>query len=362
MKQDWTEEGARSYTEARHPEAYVAQHVAPLLHQRTRSHGESSESEREKEFASEEDFWKMADSITFQSVRLRKFRLSDWFPRTPGVYWSRRGTAIRESTYRSPTVNDPKLGRIFAPEAKMSLIEEGGIGTIRLRPRRIDETDCWFATAVKGTQCAGGIPLLIPNRFLRENAIEWGNTVDIVGTVRYLQDANLDDVAAHVHHASPAIIFVEKIQSHSSRTRSGTPVTLTPVALFDQSQSDLPIPSYRRPTAFGYTFVHTRGGSDDVDDAAEWIELYAKRHGGKVITNFDERTPILADAPLSYQRLVSRTYEVSVINNFQLSNLTYHIDASAQYNNYGQAGAIGQNARSDGNLFQGGRTERKSDD
>ena len=38
-----------------------------------------------------------------------------------------------------------------------------------------------------------------------------------------------------------------------------------------------------------------------------------------MITNFDERRPLLADAPLSYQRLVNGTYDRLIIE-----HLTYN--------------------------------------
>ena len=267
------------------------------------------------------------------------------------MYWSQRGTVTRETTYSGPTTLDPKLGRIYSPQSKMSLIEEGGIGTIRLRPRRMEGTDCWFATAVTGPQCAGGIPLMLSDAFIREGAIEWGDTVNITGTVRFLQDAGLDDVAASVHHASPLIIFVEAIEGYSARKRSKDRTTITPVALFEMPLSDLDH-RYQTHSNYGYTFIQSRSNAQDLDEAAGWIELYAQKHGGKVVTNFDERSPILADAPLSYQRLVNKTYDRTTITNFHLEKLADHINSvTTEYSNFGQVGAMGDGARSHGNIF-----------
>jgi hypothetical protein len=49
---------------------------------------------------------------------------------------------------------------------------------------------------------------------------------------------------------------------------------------------------------------------------------------GRVITNFDERRPLLSDAPLSYQRLVEKTYERTIIENlyFNGTKLADRID------------------------------------
>jgi hypothetical protein len=355
MENDWDEQGARAFAEARHPKKFIEQHVAPLLYKPTRPADGNTE-----EFSSEEQFWEKASSIIFASVHLKQFRLSDWFPRTPGVYWSRRGIDARRSTYNSRTTYDRQLGRIFAPQAKMSLIEDGGIGTIRLRPRRIEGSDCWFATAVKGSQCAGGIPLALPQAFLSGGNVTWGDTVNLSGTVRFLQDAALHDVAAYVHHASPVMVFVEKVESAAQSHRSTIPVTITPVALFDQSSNESEN-QYVQHSGFGYTFVQSGSDARQLDSAADWIERYAEKHGGKVVTNFDECSPVLADAPLSYQRLVARTYDRVIINNFRLEQLAHKIDIATtnEYNNFGEVAAMGDGARSDNNTFKKGRGGRR---
>jgi hypothetical protein len=356
MDDSWEERGAHSFARAHRPAKFVEEHVAPLLGQQTRSHENNAEgrafSQAAKAFSDEQEFWREAASLTFSKIRLNAFRLSDWFPRSPGVYWSRYGVRARQNVYGQGSVVDSKLGPIFEPRAKMSLIEEGGIGTIRLRPRRIDGTDCWFATAVKGSQCAGGIPLLVPHTFIKEGAIEWGGTANIFGTVRFLQDAELNDVAASVHHASPVIIFVERIEGRASRVRLQD-LTITPVALFDLSPSKRSRHPDRYHPDFGYTFVQSTSDDEAVTDAADWIALYADKYGGKVLTNFDERLPTLADAPLSYQRLVNKTYDRMVVANFHLEKLADRIDSvTTEYTNYGQVGAMGDRAKSDGNVFR----------
>ena len=56
----------------------------------------------------------------------------------------------------------------------MGIIENGGIGTIRLRPARIDGVYCWLGTALTGIDCARGMPLAIPESVLVECRTEVG--------------------------------------------------------------------------------------------------------------------------------------------------------------------------------------------
>jgi hypothetical protein len=345
----WEAVGTQTAVDAHRPSAFVAQHISPLFYR----HTDAPTRQAHEPFDTDRDFWRRSTSLPLASVCLRDFQLTNWFPRAPGVYWSRYGCDARRATWSEETTLDPELGRIFNPRSKMALIEDGGIGTIRLCPRRIDNTDCWLATAVTEGQCAGGVPLAIPDFFIRGSLIDWGDTATIYGKVRFLRDANLEDTHVHVHHASPLIIFVDKLEGTPSRHRRSEPLTLTPVALFDLQAADVQF--RRRNQNFGYTFVqcpaeHSQSG---LHDAAHWMERYAHKHGGQVITNFDELEPTLADAPLSYQRLVAKTYDRVIIERLQLhGKLAVRIDhLVTEYNNFGQVGAMGEGPRSSGNRF-----------
>jgi hypothetical protein len=65
------------------------------------------------------------------------------------------------------------------------------------------------------------------------------------------------------------------------------------------------------------------GHGAEVDGAGEWIERYAPKYSRRVITNFDEQRP---DALLSYQRLVAKTYERTVIQEFHGTIQAEYID------------------------------------
>ena len=66
-----------------------------------------------------------------------------------------------------------------------------------------------------------------------------------------------------------------------------------------------------------YTFVQCIAGADsELDAAGEWITKYAEKFSGRIITNFDEQRPMLSNAPLSYQKLVARTYDKAVFNHY----------------------------------------------
>ncbi len=213
---------------------YARQHclrrgLLPLFFRQTKP---SSRSHHGASLISEEQFWGQTGEVMFGSVHLKGFRITDWFPRSPGVFWSNHARRARETVYANRPESDPELGLVYTPESKMGLIEGGGIGTIRLRPRRVDQTLCWFGTAVKSEHCHVGIPLAIPDALLQNSAIRWGDTVDIEGRVRFLQDVGLEDVGHEVSGARPIIVVVEELRGVTTRRKPETPIVITPVALF----------------------------------------------------------------------------------------------------------------------------------
>ena len=351
----WRENGARVTARAYDPGDFIDRYLSPLLFWRTSAHlpqrgwkrglirsdillfwrAFAHSSLREsKEITSEEVFWRKAGNLILETVRLAGFRLTDWFPHAPGVYWSRYAQRFRKVAY-SRVFTDPQLGNYVMPERKMSLIEGAGIGTVRLRPRKIDGEDCWLATAMTGTECHSGIPIAIPDRVLRKAGVLWGDRVNLRGQVRFLQEAGLDEIAGRVHHARPLIVFVDELKGVDTR-RSDEPIIITPVALFETKD----FPEYGDFPEAQYAFVPCAAGHDsELDAAADWIEKYAALHGGRVITNFDEQRPVLADAPLSYQRLVAKTYDRSVINQFagtiQVDRIDQLIQRSVINQNFG---------------------------
>jgi len=296
---------------------FIRQHVSPLFFRQT---DPVLDAPQHKDITSEQQFWLESGELMLSVVKLHGFKITDWFPRVPGLYWSASAGDVRTSMLTSETLTDPDLGNYFARHAKRIFVDWGGMGTIRLLPRRIDDVDCWFATALTGVACHAGIPLAIPHSVLRTGGVEWGDAVDLTGRVRFLRDAGLSDVAASVHGARPLIVFVDKIEA-VRRQDPNDPIIIHPVVLFE-SNTDLKDPIF-------CAFVQCAAGPDsELDIAADWIRKYVAKNDGNVITNFDEQRPLLEDAPLSYQRLVANRYDRSMMSHFAGPLIAHRVEVA----------------------------------
>jgi NAD(P)H-dependent FMN reductase len=82
-----------------------------------------------------------------------------------------------------------------------------------------------------------------------------------------------------------------------------------------------------------YAFVQCRPGPDEeLKAAVDWLSKYTDRYDGCIVTNFDQQKPFLADAPLSYQRLVANEYSREVIRIFRDVTINAQIDQIQQQN------------------------------
>ena len=117
----------------------------------------------------------------------------------------------------------------------------GRARTIRLLPKHLDGEDYWFGTAVAGGIVDFGIPVAIPASCMERSAASWGDMVNMTGKVRLLRDGGLDFVAEQVHHAPPALIFVEEM-TVTKRTRDHLEprMIIRPVVLLSLNAPDDP--------------------------------------------------------------------------------------------------------------------------
>ncbi len=122
----WQERGARVEMRAKNPRRFIHQHVSPLFYRDTRKipGGHAYE-----EISSEEQFWTRSSDLVLGAVDISKCRITDWFPRAPGVYWSPEAKRARDRVWSGPSNSDAELGEYFSPASKEALIELGGIGS-----------------------------------------------------------------------------------------------------------------------------------------------------------------------------------------------------------------------------------------
>src|ERR1700722_13426292 len=111
----WGIEGFRAHVRAMNPRRFIAQYLSPLFVRNTKAPGQKR---AHQVFESAEAFWANDGKVMLGEVRLKNFRLTDWFPRAPGVYWGPRAAMARDEVMMRPLNDDPYLGKYVSPASK----------------------------------------------------------------------------------------------------------------------------------------------------------------------------------------------------------------------------------------------------
>jgi hypothetical protein len=268
------------------------------------------------EFWSSEEFWNdilFKDQRALRWVRLVKFQIVDWFPRTPGLFHTR--DAVRARHEAQQYLREENGVKFYEPRGKTHMID-GGLGAVRFKTVNIENSDCWLCTATSDKQCHSGVPLAVPNYFM--NKIDSYSNYRITGQTRFLPKF-LERHFNHMSRVPQIYLLVDNVERFG---QNQNPPTISPMVFFTSERQ-------RRHSQEGnVTFVHCRSdSSQELDLAGEWLSEYVHRYGNKIITNFDEQRPIFKDAPFSLQKILNGEFDKNELHKFDIHNANIICDS-----------------------------------
>lgn len=278
-------------------------------------------------FASNQILW---DAILFErlrstsTIKLEDFFLFEWFPRSPGLYYTDQAKWSREDALRY-TVEYPissqlkgiddahKIGdqsfipdfmRIFDPYGKIQMLR-GGIGSIRLKDRVIDGTEhVWFMTASSTNTAHEGFPIALPDHlyqhYIDQIATRGVAPCTIIGKLRFVPDT-LNTLYQDYIGVPQLYLLVEEVKP-STRKLNRDEVPRVSVAVMFRSNfggENNVFSSY-------VTFFPSQPGSFSA--RVDWLEnTYVKSmYQGEVITDFDEQTRRFETAQFSLKKILEK--------------------------------------------------------
>lgn len=281
--------------------------------------GETVSTASDFEFNSNQNFWREVlggQRLALRWVELIDFKIVDWFPRTPGLFHTHE--AQRARSYAEAYIVEEHGIRFYEPQGKAHMIE-GGIGSIRFKPLKIDSEDCWLCTATSDRYCHSGIPLAIPNVIMQK--VDTKFNCKVTGQVKFLPEFLSKDYFYHMSRIPQIYVFVDAIEL-LSKEKLASPVNITPMVFFKGDFKELSRnPGRRREQVGNVTYVTCRVDNlIELDKAADWLEWYAERYGGEVITNFDEQRPTFRDAPFSLQNVMNGNLDIYRMHEFRIEH------------------------------------------
>lgn len=288
-------------------------------------HGKNRQGDRT--FSSNEEFWQAVgcnDNPLKPNavVRLRDFAVTEWMPRTPGLFhtsyaadrrrWADQfrmdereffdETAFRSGRGASRITDDPRRATsvIYDPSGKSQMIE-GGIGCVRLKDVSLPEGRTWFMGATSSDAVHEGIPISL-NDGQHEQYIEdiaRGRFVcDLTARVRLMPSA-FERMYQDATHLQQVYLEVEEIDLAPRGTIRGSRGLWVSAAVGFSTED-------RHSSLFATYTTFMNGDESSLRDSVEWLnDVYVRKtFRGTVVTDFDQQSRRFAGAVFSLDSLL----------------------------------------------------------
>ena len=272
-----------------------------------------------------EDLWSdilESNARAASVLTLHGFLLSDWFPFAAGAFHTPYGRREREHAQDAilydgtsgaqptrellaalPAVDPRSLGatKIYSSMGKGGMIA-GGIGSIRLKPRRIDVGEVWLMSASSTPVPHEGFPIALPTEIYKQHADELHEKgavrCTLTGELRFVEN----EMRARYGRGVPQLyLLVSELRREQAPAPAPAPARVS-----------IPI-SFQSPDGFVHAaFANFRPGErGSLERATRWLEdTYVRRiYNGRVVTDFDERVRWFDDADFSLEKVMAGSLE-----------------------------------------------------
>ena len=264
--------------------------------------GKTGRETADRRFRGNDDFWTaMLEIYRVETnwIKLQRFQLTDWFPRSPGIYHTETATRARKIAQDYRVWGNDQV--YYDPDGKHLLLQ-GGVGSVRFKPVVIDGTECYLCTATSDGYCDSGIPLAIPRLLLDPDRVNFHASYDIVGKIHFLPDT-LDQFFDHWSKIPRIYLRVDRLELIEV---SNPPVKISPMLFFTTSDKDVfqPMVSDNQKSYFGTYVTCESGSKPELERAADWLEWYMGKYAGKPLTNYDQQSPAFTYAPFGLSQIM----------------------------------------------------------
>jgi hypothetical protein len=303
----------------------------------------------DKTFTSNEVLW---DAILSERVRssctikLENFLLFEWFPRSPGLYYTDQAKSARKDalnyTIQYPISsqlkgidNASKVGdplvipdfmRIFDPYGKIQMLH-GGIGSIRLKNRTIDKIgSVWFMTASSTCTAHEGFPIALPDHYYQQyidQIVASGVApCTIIGKLCFVPDT-LQTLYQDSVRVPQLYLLVEDIKP-ATRAESQKEIPRVSVAVMFRS-------NYQggNNVFFSYvTFFPSKPGS--FASRVDWLEntYVESMYKGEIITDFDEHKKWFETVQFGLHQILDKQISMKDVNEWVHQEVIVQGDAT----------------------------------
>lgn len=208
---------------------------------------------------------------------------------------------------------------VYDPHGKTEMLE-GGIGSVRLKPKELPGGLTWFMGASSTPVAHEGIPVALPDALFAEYidriSTEGAIRCSLTGRLRFLP-RDFDPLFRDLVGVPQVYVMVEHVEASRARRVDHF---LASGAVIVETGSDGPPPRYFDAPAQGICAAYVSflpSHRESIDLAAEWLaDTYVRELlAGRVITDFDEQVRRFPGASFSLNRVMGGAIAMSEAEN-----------------------------------------------
>lgn len=283
--------GEEGVTEVIHERNLIEVLIDALLNASYKSVSQSTvitTSSQYEEYTDNESFWRDALSQKLypgKRIKLKDFHIIEWLPFSPGCFFTPTAIQARKDAL---ILWQDKLQE-YSPNGKASMIS-GGIGSIRLAEKIVDENTIYFLGVSSSGISHEGIPIVLKstcyNQIIELIKTHGGSKATLLG---YLKQLPGNIISLNYAQGIPRYCFcTEEILSPKPSENNSLLVT---VAIMFLTHPEKYINLSSRNHSWSYCSFVPRA-SNNLEKEVDWLTQYAKRYSEGsplILTDFDEQ-------------------------------------------------------------------------
>lgn len=252
---------------------------------------------KSKEYTTEAIFWRDALGSQYyeyiqkfkrkllggEVIRLKSFNLTEWFPWTPGRYWTKIGYELRRKA-KSYVENKDAFGDvIFDPHGK-SMRVLGGLGNVRMFEHGKNKEKFKLLSATKGVETSGGIPVVMSSQAYEKISDKINDFTTVKATITGFYVPLPSELNRFFSRAKGVPRYCLFIGSRLTikDIKPGDEVASIAWTMFESERE--------KNYYLSYCYFNP-SNETSIERATNFISEYVEKHEGKVLTDFDEIIP-----------------------------------------------------------------------
>lgn len=290
-------------------------------------------------FSKNESFWDLAGDLNMVPglpVVLDRFSVQEWVPVSPGHYHTPEAEWARQSAERYRYDS-----RKYLPAGK-GLMIDGGVGSLRLAPRRVHGEDRFYLCASSSGVSYQGIPVLFPRHLYIKVRYLLATVGYVWGQIRGELQVLPSPETRMIYSRTVPRLCVYATEFEPEQIQPDEPALASAQLVFGPRGG----PQYGK----SWCYAHFRPGSDDIGlhRAVDWMYRYVQErvgslHNAAILTDFDEIYDHFTNVEFPLRDIMSQRIDSQMLHDYR-NMIEINVERFNVTHEHYHVGSVGPNS------------------